>query len=165
MRKTFFFLIDFLKKLFTLRASRRGQAAGLLPKTAVSQSPFLLCFIVPGLLRSIACAEPQPKSSENRRPNRLKVCNFGPLGVSRGGFGASWAAWRRGPDAFRAHLGAFRGRLGAALGRLGAVLGRPGSLLGGLGGAWGSSWGAPGRSWAVLGASWRALWASWAGLL
>ena len=67
-------------------------------------------------------------------PNRLKICYFGPPGVSRGGLERPGPPGGGVPTLF----GRILGPSGGALGRFGAVL-KP-------------SWDAPGASWAVLGA-------------
>ena len=99
-----------------------------------------------------ACETSNPgrNSANIDLPNRLKICYFGPPGVSRGVWsavgrlgegsrrfsGASWgppgAPWGR-LGASWGRLGAPRGPLGRSWGRLGLVLGRPGAILGGLG--------------------------------
>ena len=83
-----------------------------------------------------------PNSYENRPPNRLKICYFGPPGVSRGGLE------RPGPPG-----GGVPTLFGRILGPSGGALGPPWGVLG-------PSWGAPGASWAVLGAPWARLGAS-----
>ena len=135
-------------------AAGKGDATFLLRHVQAVQHVFKSC------MRNV---KSWPNSYESRPPNRLKICYFGPPGVSRGGLERPGPPGGGVPTLFGRILGPSEG----ALGRLGAVLG--------------PSWGAPGASWAVFGAPWarlgasrgdlgrswapwRTLWASWAGL-
>ena len=115
-----------------------------LPLGKVMQHFFFGTFKRSNMSSKAACETSNPGRDPKKidSPNRLKICYFGPPGVSRGGLE------RPGPPG-----GGVRTLFGRILGSSGGALEPPWSVLG-------PSWGAPGASWAVLGAPWARLGAS-----
>ena len=144
-------MLDLVRRARFVDERRMGFARGPRFAAGKGDATFLLRHVQAVIFKScMRNVKSWPNSYDKRPPNRLKICYFGPPGVSRGVWsvlgrlgegsrrfsGASWgppgAPWGR-LGASWGRLGAPRGPLGRSWGRLGLVLGRPGAILGGLG--------------------------------